>query len=223
MRLSVIIPTWNEQSRIAQAVRMALAAGVEEVIVSDGGSTDGTVAAAAAAGAKTVVGSRSRGRQQNAGARAASGDTLLFLHADTVLPPDFPWHTAQTLAQPGVSAGAFRFRLDEQGLSMALVEWMVRWRCRLFSMPYGDQAIFLRRAEFDRAGGFPDMPIMEDYALVRRLQRQGRIAIADADAVTSARRWSRMGLWRTTWANQLCLLAYWLDVSPERIARWRRA
>ncbi len=223
MRLSVIIPTLNERRQIASTVEMAFAAGIHEVIVADGGSADATIEAAAEAGAKTVLAPRGRGPQQNAGARIASGDTLLFLHADTVLPPDFPRHVAETLARNGVSAGAFRFRLDEKGYSMALVEWMVRWRCRLFSLPYGDQAIFMPRSVFERAGGFPDTPIMEDYALVRRLQQQGCIAIADADAVTSARRWGRMGLLRTTWSNQVCLLAYWLDVSPERIARWRRA
>ncbi len=221
MRLSVIIPTLNERERIAETVRRALASGVDEVIVADGGSADGTVEAAAAAGARTLVGERGRGSQQNAGARAAAGDTLLFLHADTVLPPDFPRHVAETLARQGVAAGAFQFRLDEGGFLMAMVEWMVKRRCRLFGLPYGDQAIFVRREVFEKAGGFPNAPILEDYELVRRLQRLGRIAIAEADAVTSARRWRRLGVLRTTWSNQLCLLAYRLEVSPERIARWR--
>ncbi len=221
MRLSVIIPTLNERERIAETVRRALASGVDEVIVADGGSADGTVEAAAEAGARTLVGERGRGSQQNAGARAAAGDTLLFLHADTVLPSDFPRHVAETLARPGVAAGAFRFRLDDSGFSMALVEWMVMRRCRLFGLPYGDQAIFVRREVFEKAGGFPNAPILEDYELVRSLQRLGRIAIAEADAVTSARRWRRLGVLRTTWSNQLCLLAYRFEVSPERIARWR--
>lgn len=223
MRLSVIIPTFNEQERIAQTVRMARAAGVAEVIVADGGSSDGTVAAASAAGAKTLIGPKGRGPQQNAGARAARGDTLLFLHADTALPADFPGYIEAALARPGVSAGAFRFRLDERGFSMALVEWMVKWRCRFRQTPYGDQAIFMRRTAFEQAGGFPEAPVMEDYELIRRLQRQGKIAIADADAVTSARRWKRKGLLMATCSNQLCLLAYRFDVSPETIARWRKA
>jgi rSAM/selenodomain-associated transferase 2 len=223
VRLSVIIPTLNERERIAETVQRALVPGVEEAIVVDGGSRDDTVEAAAAAGARTLSSNRGRGVQQNAGARAAAGDTLLFLHADTMLPPEFPRHVAETLSIPGVAAGAFRFRLDERGLSMALVEWMVKRRCRLHELPYGDQAIFVRRAVFEEAGGFPDTPILEDYELVRRLQRLGRIAIADADAVTSARRWRRLGLLRTTWSNQVCLLAYRFDVSPERIARWREA
>jgi len=222
MRLSVIIPTLNEQQRVARTVASVMVAGVHEVIVADGGSSDGTVEAAAAAGAKTLVSVKGRGPQQNAGAAASSGDTLLFLHADTALPADFPRHVEATLSREGVSAGAFRFRLDESGASMKLVEWMVKWRCRFRQMPYGDQGIFMRRWAFEQAGGFPDAPIMEDYELVRRLQRQGRIEIADADAFTSARRWSRMGLLRATCSNQLCLLAYRFDVSPERIARWRR-
>ncbi|MBI1356711.1 MAG: glycosyltransferase [Acidobacteria bacterium] len=223
MQLSVIIPALNEAGRIGRTVRGALVPGVAEVLVVDGGSRDGTAEEAAAAGARVLTGVRGRGPQQNAGAREAVGETLLFLHADTTLPPDFPQHVERTLAAPGVAAGAFRFRLDEPGYSLRLVEWMVNRRSHLLQMPYGDQGIFLRRATFEQAGGFPEAPLLEDYELIRRLRRLGRIGIAPAPVVTSSRRWRRLGVWRTTWSNQMCLLAYWLDVSPERIARWRGA
>ena len=222
MELSVIIPTLNEAGAVGRAVRSALLPGVDEVLVADGGSSDATLAEAAAAGARTLTSAAGRGRQQNAGARAARGRTLLFLHADTVLPPDFPRHIERTLARPGVSAGAFRFQLDTPGWSMRLVERMVDWRSTLLQLPYGDQGIFVRRELFERAGGFPEAPLLEDYELIRRLRRLGRIAIADAAAVTSSRRWRRLGVWRATWSNQACLLAYWLDVNPERIASLAR-
>jgi GT2 family glycosyltransferase len=128
---------------------------------------------------------------------------------------------AETIDSPGVSGGAFRFRLDQRGAAMRLIEWMVDCRSRLLQLPYGDQAIFVRAETFRSVGGFPNTPIMEDYELIRRLRRVGRIAIADGDAVTSARRYRRMGWWRATWTNQVCLIAYGLNVAPERIARWR--
>ena len=221
MRWSVIIPTLDEAATIAATVARTLRAGVEEVIVVDGGSADATLERARAAGARVIAAPRGRGVQQNAGAREARGDALLFLHADTRLPDDFPVLAERTLARPGVVAGAFRFRLDGTGLDLKAVEWMVEQRCRRFQLPYGDQGIFIRALDFRRSGGFPDEPIMEDWELMRRLRRLGRIAIADGDAVTSARRWRRLGFWRTTWVNQLCIVAYMLNIAPERIARWR--
>ena len=223
MRLSVIIPALNEQTAIRAAVESARQPGVAEVLVVDGGSRDATVAEAAAAGARVISASPGRGCQLNAGARAAAGDAYLFLHADSRLPISAASMVETLLCRPEVSAGAFRFALDEKGWGLRLVERMVALRSRWLEFPYGDQAIFLRSETFWRVGGFPETPIMEDYELVRRLRRLGRIAIADAAVVTSARRWRRLGVWRTTLYNQLCIAAYWLRVSPERIARWRAA
>ena len=223
MRLSVIIPALNERERIAGVVERVAAAGVAEIVVVDGGSEDGTPEIARAAGARVLEAPRGRGTQQNAGARAAEGDTLLFLHADTVLPGDFPRQIETALATPGVAAGAFRFKLDEDGSGLRFLERMVDWRCRLCQLPYGDQGLFMRRAAFDQAGGFPDEPLLEDYELVRRLRRVGRVVMADGVAVTSARRWRKLGLLRASWSNSLCLLAYWLKVPPATIARWRGA
>lgn len=221
MRMSVIIPTLNERENVVRAIEQVRSA--HEIIVVDGGSSDNTLDAAQAAGARTISAPASRGGQQNAGARAATGDTLLFLHADTTLSGDFQTQISASLSRPGVSAGAFRFELDEGGFSMWLVETIVACRCRFFELPYGDQALFVRKETFLAAGGFPDAPIMEDYELICRLRALGRIEIVDSPAVTSARRWRKLGILRTAWSNQLCLLAYKLNVAPERIARWRSA
>ena len=220
-RLSVIIPTFNEEKTIGHTLDRVRGGCVWEVIVVDGQSTDRTREIARAHGATVVESPPSRGRQLTLGASIATGDTLLFLHADTSLPWGFDDYVFRALEQPGVCAGAFRLLIDDEARSFRLIERMVNFRSRIRQMPYGDQAIFVRADVFREAGGFPDMPIMEDYALIRRLRRMGRIEIAPATVVTSARRWIKHGVWRTTLRNQIYIAAYWMGVPPARIARWR--
>ncbi|MHC4220651.1 MAG: TIGR04283 family arsenosugar biosynthesis glycosyltransferase, partial [Planctomycetota bacterium] len=141
---------------------------------------------------------------------------------DTLLPPGYQEHVGRVLEKSGVCAGAFALSIDGPGGSLRIVERAVGWRSRVLGMPYGDQAIFVRAATFRAAGGFPEIAAMEDFELVRRLKRSGRIVIAPASVVTSARRWQRCGVWRTTMLNLACVAAYRLGVSPDRISTWRR-
>lgn len=219
--ISVIIPALNEEQRVAAAIESARQAPGAEVIVVDGGSADRTMETARSAGARVLVSARSRARQMNTGAHFATGDTLLFLHADSRLPENYPALVHDALAGPSVSAGAFEFKLDGAGLGLRLVERTVNLRSRRLGMPYGDQAIFLRAETFRDIGGFPDLPVMEDVEIVRRLRKRGRIRIVPAPVVTSARRWSRHGLVKTTLVNLASTVAYFLGVSPERLAHWR--
>ena len=193
-----------------------------EVILVDGSSTDGTVDVARRFGAKVLASRPHRARQMNAGALAARGDVLLFLHADTRLPEGYGEHVRRVLSQPGVVAGAFRFRLDAPLRSLRVIERLTHWRSRRLQMPYGDQAIFVSARQFHRVGGFPDMPIMDDFEFIRRLRRRGRIAIAPVPAVTSARRWLTLGPWRTSLLNQAIVAAYFFGVPLSTIARWYR-
>lgn len=220
-RISVIIPARNEEHTIGPVLDRLRSGIVWEVIVVDGGSCDRTRDIARLYGATVIQAQASRGRQLNAGAEVATGDTLLFLHADTLLPPGFEQHVFSILADQETSAGAFCLGIDVRWRSLRLIEKTVYYRSKLLQMPYGDQAIFVRAKVFHRVGGYPDWPVMEDYALVRRLRRVGRIEIAQAAVLTSARRWLDHGVWRTTLRNQACIAAYWLGVSPFRIARFR--
>ena len=211
----VVIPTLNEAARVGGFARLGA-----PVVVADGGSTDGTADLARAAGLRVVTSQPGRGTQMNAGAaaaRAAGATVLLFLHADTTLPADWQNHVAATLARPGTAAGAFRFALDAAGRKYRLLEKLVRVR----HTPYGDQAIFLRGETFRAVGGFPDWPLLEDVELVRRAKKLGKVRLADAAAVTSARRWRERGVLRTTLLNQRCIWAFRLGVDPRIIARWR--
>jgi rSAM/selenodomain-associated transferase 2 len=221
-RISIVIPAYNEATAIGAVIDRAAAGAPREIIVADGGSSDDTAAVAEARGARVVRSDPGRGRQMNRAVAAASGEVLLFLHADTLLPAGFEEHVVRVLDRAGVCAGAFRLAIDGPHRALRVIERAINWRSRVLDMPYGDQAIFVKAATFRRAGGFPDAAAMEDFELVRRLRRLGRIAIAPAAVVTSARRWRRYGVWRTTALNQACVAAYLLGVSPDRIADWRR-
>ena len=220
--ISVIIPTLNEEENIAGCLGNTQGALNVERIVVDGGSRDRTVEIARSCGAKVLTSPTGRARQMNAGAEVASGDLFLFLHADTLLPKRFDGWVRQVLAQPGVAAGAFEFRLDATSRGLRIIEQVANWRSRRLQLPYGDQAIFIRSALFREIGGFPDLPIMEDFEFIRRLKRKGRILTLPRPAITSARRWRRRGLWKTTLINELVLVAYYLGISASRIHRFAR-
>jgi len=208
--LSVIVPTLNERDELAATLfGVGREAGVE-VIVSDGGSTDGTLEIARLFGAEVVCGPASRGRQLNAGAARARGGTLLFLHADTRLPPGYGDVIRRVLAQRHTSAGAFTLAIEGAAPGLRLVEATVALRSRRLGRPYGDQAMFLSATTFRAAGGFPDVPYMEDYVLLARLRPFGRVRIAHAAVRTSGRQWKRRGIVRTTLHHQKRILRHHL-------------
>ena len=221
-RISIIIPTLNEEENIASCLASTQNAANAERIVVDGGSRDRTVLIALACGAKVLTSPAGRAKQMNVGAGAASGDLFLFLHADTRLPEKFDGSVREILAHPGIAAGAFEFRLDVSSRSLQIIERVANWRSRRLQMPYGDQAIFIRSALFHEIGGFLDIPIMEDFEFIRRLKRRGRIFTLPQPAITSARRWSTLGIWKTTLINELVVIAYSLGFSPSRIHHFAR-
>jgi rSAM/selenodomain-associated transferase 2 len=220
--ISVIIPTLNEARQLAAAVQTAVAGENIEVIVADGGSTDGTVDLARRLGVQAIAAPPGRAGQMNAGAGIASGEILIFLHADTRLPPRFDAAVRQALAQPGVTAGAFRLAIDAPGRLLRWIEAGANRRSRRLGLAYGDQALFMTKAAFQSVGGYPDLPIMEDFVLVRRLRRLGKVATLDAAVLTSGRRWEKRGILRTTMINQLVVAGFHLGIPPGRLARWYR-
>jgi uncharacterized protein len=220
--ISVIIPALNEAQHIADAITSIGHGNNTEIIVVDGGSIDDTVSIARQLGATVIEGSPPRSRQMNRGADAASNKILLFLHADTRLPENFDRHILRAVYQPGVVAGAFELRIDSPVLSLRFIERMANWRSRCLNMPYGDQAIFMFSNVFHQMGGFPDLPIMEDFELIRRLQKKGAVVTIFEPVVTSPRRWLNHGILKTTLINQLIVLCYYMGISPDTIVRLYR-
>jgi len=218
--ISIIIPTLNEAECIGQTLAGMVNQPGVEVIVADGGSQDQTVAVAAAAGATVITAPLGRGSQQNAGAWAAQGQTLLFLHADTRLPNGFAAQIREALDQPGTVAGAFRFAIGATGWRFRFLEYCTNLRGAWFGLPYGDQALFLPAARFQTMGGFREIALLEDLELVCRLRKMGKITLLTTPALTSPRRWQRLGLVRTTVINQLIVLGFFCGISPNRLARW---
>ena len=217
--LSVVIPTWNESARIERAVTGARAIA-DEVIVADSGSPDGTADLARAAGAVVVDAPRGRGRQLHAGASASTSDVILFLHADVDLPPSARGAIEEALADPGVVGGNFVLRFVPRSPAARLFGWANHVRRRWFRIYYGDSAIFVRRSAYESLGGFRPLPILEDYELVRRMERSGRTAyVRSVVAEASARRFEQAPV-RTllvwTWI-QLLYSAF--DVNPDDLAR----
>jgi len=219
--ITIVIPTRNEAKTLGVVLERACAAPDVDVVVVDGGSTDGTTEVAAGQPATHLLQcAPGRGAQMNHGAREARGEILLFLHADTLLPVGYEATVRRSLAQPGVVGGAFRLRIDSSRTAFRWIETVANFRAGTLQFPYGDQALFMRASTFEELGGFPELPLMEDFELVRRLRRLGRIRLADEAATTSSRRWDDLGVWRTTAINQIAVSAYLAGIAPERIAGW---
>jgi rSAM/selenodomain-associated transferase 2 len=158
----------------------------------------------------------------NFGASKATRKILLFLHADSRLPPEYPIHVRDILAHEDVAGGAFQLRIDGKLPSLRLIETVINLRSRILGLPYGDQALFLAKATFHQLKGFSEIPIMEDFDFVRRLKELGRIRISSESVLTSARRWERLGPWKTTVLNQFIILSYLFGVSPDRLSKLYR-
>lgn len=223
--ISVVIPTLNGEAALPetlQSLMPALTQGlVREVIFTDGGSRDATLEIAEEVGAVLVEGPPGRGGQLRRGVAAAQGDWLLILHGDTRLEGDWLRGLARHMQGSTMQAGYFPLRFDVAGMGAAWVAGWANWRSRVLALPYGDQGLFLSRALYDRLGGFPDQPLMEDVALARALARdsEARFAVLPGSAVTSAERYLRDGWARRGTRNLWTLLRYFCGVAPERLAR----
>jgi rSAM/selenodomain-associated transferase 2 len=219
--LSIVIPVLDEAATIADALA-ALApwrARGAEIVVVDGGSRDATVEAARSLADRVLAAPRGRGSQMNAGAAMAHGDVLVFLHADTRLPPDADRLIPRALEQSSRAWGRFDVTIKGRSPLLRVVAAMMNLRSRLSGIATGDQAMFMTREAFARAGGFPDIALMEDIVLSRRLKRIGRPACLAALATTSGRRWDRDGVVRTVALMWRLRLAFFLGAEPARLAR----
>ena len=222
--ISVVVPVLDEADTLAQSLRPLQSArghGVE-VIVVDGGSRDRTRCVASPLCDRLLDASRGRARQMNAGAAAARGRVLLFLHADTRLPSGWDDLVRHALGNRGREWGRFDVRLDGAHPMLRMVERAMNLRSRLSGIATGDQAIFITRAAFRETGGFPDIALMEDVALSRALRTRSRPACLRPAAVTSSRRWERNGIVRTIVLMWRLRLEYALGADPERLVRLYR-
>jgi rSAM/selenodomain-associated transferase 2 len=221
MPITVIIPTLNEAQTLPQTLAPLLNHPIE-LIIADGGSQDDTCTIAQPHVTHLLHTAPGRSRQMNQAAAIATGDILLFLHADTRLPPNWQELIHQTLQTPTTIAGAFQLAIDSPRPALRWIERSVQWRSRHLQLPYGDQAIFLRTETFRAIGGYPDLEIMEDFVLIKALKKLGHIALVPAAVHTSARRWERLGVMRTTLLNQAIVLGYYLGIPPARLRQWYR-
>ena len=213
--LSVVIPTLNAETALADTIQ-SVQGFFPEIIIADGGSTDETIAIAHNFGAKIVMSEKGRGRQLRAGGRAASGDWLLFLHADTRLSEDWDGEAFSFMTDPHNTARAavFTYRLDDPTPPARRVERLVAWRTRSLGLPFGDQGLLISRAFYDSLGGFRDMPLMEDIEIVRQIGRR-RLAVLQSFALTSADKYQRGGWWARPVRNVCCQMLYFLGMPPS--------
>lgn len=219
MTISVIIPTLQEQSTIADTIQRTRQVGECEIIVADGGSTDCTLERASAADSRVVT-EPGRAFQLNAGAANAHHDILLFLHSDSRLDPTSFRDIIDHMEDGSNVGGCFRLKIDSSAWKYRIAERCIETRVRLLKWAYGDQGLFVRRDVFERLGGFPQIRLMEDLYFVKKLKRAGRFSMLSTPIETSARRWERHGLLRQTMRNWVLITLVHCGVSPDRLAKF---
>ena len=217
MLISVIIPVYRDAEALSRTLAATSLGDAEAIVVVADGDESCAVLRAEHSAIRWMQAPRGRARQMNAGAAVARGRWLLFLHADTTLPRGWYAVVERASADPSVSFGCFRFALGSHSWFARLLEFGVRLRMLIFRLPYGDQALFIRRDVFSKLGGYSDVPIMEDVDLIRRLRATGRLFMASERAVTSARRWEEDGWLRRTARHLSLIVRYFAGIPPERL------
>lgn len=223
--ISVIVPVLNEENTLPLFLSQADDWPVLEVIIVDGGSSDRTPSLLLSwsledkTKRRFLIAKKGRGRQMNEGARVASGDLFLFLHADSIVPPSGFREIVKALQDADIAGGAFRLKIDSPSLFLKGISRLANLRSSLFSLPYGDQGFFVRKAVFEKSRGYQEWPLMEDVEFIRRLKREGKIVLLKEAMTTSARRWESGG-WKVSFRNLTLLLLYFMGVCPKRLGRW---
>lgn len=222
-KISVVVPVLNEETTLGQTLSQLSIGDSEELIIVDGGSRDNTLSIASGFTDKVFSMHKGRGHQMNLGAKKAEGDILLFLHADTVLPEEGFDIIRDVLTNNSIAAGAFFLGIDHPSFSFRIIEWGANFRSSFTKVPYGDQGLFMKRALFEEAGGFADIPLMEDIEISKRLKKKGKIVFVKNRVRVSPRRWLKEGLVYTTLRDwMIAILFVFFKVSPKKLAQYYR-
>jgi len=217
-RVAVVVPVFNEERVLPSLVEQLQRLNVDEIVIVDGGSSDGSLDLLQQSGLRWITSEPGRALQMNAGSRVSSSEILLFIHADTVIDSSQISKLRDAMSDVAVAGGRFDVQLSGNRFSFQVIAWFINLRSRLSRINSGDQCQFVRRSVFDQLGGFPDQPLMEDIEFSKRLKRVGRVICLRDRVTTSSRRWENNGVVRTVWLMWKLRLLYWSGVSPEKLA-----